>query len=154
ERGAFTGAVETKRGAFELADGGTLFLDEIGELPLEMQVKLLRALERHEIKRVGGDEHFAVDVRVVAATNRDLDRLVREGAFREDLWFRLEVVSVVLPPLRDRKEDIPLLVRHFLKHASFNVAPDGTRKVRHVSPPAMHALTSWRWPGNVRELAH
>ncbi len=154
ERGAFTGALEQKRGAFELAEGGTIFLDEIGDLPLEMQVKLLRVLERHEIKRVGGDDYFPVDVRVIAATHRDLAQLARSGAFREDLLFRLEVVSVRLPPLRDRKEDIPLLVRHFLKDAGFNKGPDGRRKVSHVSSPALQALTSWDWPGNVRELKH
>jgi len=154
ERGAFTGALEKKIGSFERADGGTVFLDEIGELPMELQVKLLRVLERHEIKRVGGEGYLPVDVRVVAATHRDLAKMVAEGAFRQDLLFRLEVVKVRMPPLRDRPEDIALLVRHFLRESRFNVAPDGERKVRHVSPLAMRALSAWRWPGNVRELKH
>jgi len=154
ERGAFTGALDKKVGSFELADSGTVFLDEIGELPLELQVKLLRVLERHEVKRVGGEQYVPVDVRVVAATHRDLEKMVEEGAFRQDLWFRLEVVSVRMPPLRDRPEDIALLVRHFLRESRFNVGPDGERKVEHVSPLAMRALSAWRWPGNVRELKH
>ncbi|MGE0790402.1 MAG: sigma 54-interacting transcriptional regulator [Sandaracinaceae bacterium] len=154
ERGAFTGAIEKTRGSFELADGGTVFLDEIGELPLDLQAKLLRVLERHEIKRVGADAYVPIDVRVIAATHRDLAQMVRDGVFREDLYYRLEVVSVMLPPLRERKEDIALLVRDLLRHAKFNVGPDGERKVKHVSALAMNALNRWHWPGNVRELKH
>ncbi|MCA9604889.1 MAG: sigma 54-interacting transcriptional regulator [Myxococcales bacterium] len=154
ERGAFTGAIERKTGSFELADGGTVFLDEIGELPLDLQVKLLRVLERHEIKRVGGEGWLPVDVRVVAATHRDLGQMVEQGTFRRDLLYRLEVVTIRMPPLRERPEDIALLVRHFLRHSRFNVTPDGDRKTEHVSPLAMRALTAYAWPGNVRELKH
>ncbi len=154
ERGAFTGALERKIGSFERAHGGTVFLDEIGELPLDMQVRLLRVLERHEIKRVGGERYLPIDVRVVAATHRDLEAMVAEGTLRQDLLFRLDVVSITMPPLRERKEDIALLLRHFLRNARFNIGPDGERKVSHVSPLAMRALSSHAWPGNVRELKH
>ncbi|MCB9593982.1 MAG: sigma 54-interacting transcriptional regulator [Sandaracinaceae bacterium] len=154
ERGAFTGALDRKIGSFEQSDGGTVFLDEIGELPMELQVKLLRVLERHEIKRVGGEGYLPIDVRVVAATHRDLGEMVEAGAFRRDLLYRLEVVTIHMPPLRERLEDVALLVRHFLRASSFNRGPDGERKTEHVSPLAMQALTAYPWPGNVRELKH
>ncbi|MCC6545555.1 sigma-54-dependent Fis family transcriptional regulator [Candidatus Sumerlaeota bacterium] len=148
ERGAFTGAVSKRQGRFELASGGTIFLDEIGEIPLAMQVKLLRVLEAREIQRVGGNETVSVDVRILAATNRDLTEEVAEGRFREDLFYRLNVVSVTLPPLRVRRGDIPLLVRHFLE----DFARDNNRDVPEVSREAMEQLVNYHWPGNVREL--
>ncbi len=148
EKGAFTGAVGSKPGRFELADGGTLFLDEVGELPLDLQVKLLRVLQDGSFERVGGVRSLRTDVRVVAATNRDLLAEVRKGSFREDLFYRLNVIPIHLPPLRDRTEDIPLLVDHFL--AKFNDRLD--KSVRGVTTEAMAALMSHRWPGNIREL--
>ncbi len=148
EKGAFTGAAETKRGRFELADGGTLFLDEIGEIPLSIQVKLLRVLENREFERIGGVETIHTDVRVVAATNRDLEKMVAEGTFREDLFYRLNVVSVTLPPLRDRKEDIPQLVRHFME----KFAEENGKTGMTIDESAMAALTAYRWRGNIREL--
>jgi len=148
ERGAFTGAVSSKPGRFELADGGTLFLDEIGVVPLEMQVKLLRALQESEFERVGGVSTTRVDVRLVAATNVDLRAEVAAGRFREDLFYRLNVVSLVLPPLRDRPEDIPLLVDHFLEKYRKRLSKD----VFGIDDAAMERLRSYRWPGNVREL--
>jgi nitrogen regulation protein NR(I) len=148
ERGAFTGAVSSKPGRFELADGGTLFLDEIGEIPVEMQVKLLRAIQENEFERVGGIETLRVDVRLVVATNRDLTRLVEEGRFREDLFYRLNVVPIQLPPLRERKEDIPLLVAHFL--AKYNARLG--RQVQGIQADALAAISAHRWPGNIREL--
>jgi len=148
ERGAFTGAVSSKPGRFELADGGTLFLDEIGEIPVEMQVKLLRALQENEFERVGGVQTIRVDVRLVVATNRDLARLVEEGRFREDLFYRLNVVPIRLPPLRERREDIPLLVQHFLSKHNTRLG----RKVQGIQPAALSALVEHRWPGNIREL--
>jgi DNA-binding NtrC family response regulator len=148
ERGAFTGAVNSKPGRFELANGGTLFLDEIGEIPPEMQVKLLRALQESEFERVGGIKTIRVDVRLVAATNRDLGRLIHSGTFRQDLFYRLNVVSIRLPPLRERVTDIPALVEHFL--AKFN---DRLKKqVAGVEPDAYAALSNYAWHGNVREL--
>ena len=144
ERGAFTGAVAQRAGAFELADGGTVFLDEIGELPLDVQPKLLRVLETREFRRVGGNKTLATNVRVIAATKRDLQREVAIGKFREDLYFRLAVVPVTVPPLRARREDVPALVAHILKTAG---APDLT-----VPPDTMSALVAHEWPGNVREL--
>jgi DNA-binding NtrC family response regulator len=146
EKGAFTGAEKTHRGAFEEADGGTLFLDEIGELPLELQAKLLRALESGEIKRVGAARPLNVDVRIVAATNRDLLDEARKGRFREDLYYRLCVVPLHLPPLRNRKADVPLLAQHFLKLFT----PKGQSVL--LSPEALNKLTAYAWPGNVREL--
>jgi DNA-binding NtrC family response regulator len=146
EKGAFTGAEKTHRGAFEEADGGTLFLDEIGELPLELQAKLLRALESGEIKRVGAARPMTVDVRIVAATNRDLMDEARKGRFREDLYYRLCVVPLTLPPLRNRRADIPLLAQHFMKL----FAPKG--QTVNLGPDAMTKLTNHTWPGNVREL--
>ncbi len=148
ERGAFTGAVERAIGRFESADGGTLFLDEIGEITLSTQVKLLRVLETRSFERVGGKETIQTDVRIVAATNRDLKAMVAAGTFREDLFFRLNVVNIVLPPLRERKEDIPLLLNHYLKRAS----TDNGKPVREFSAEAIEVLTSYAWPGNIREL--
>jgi two-component system response regulator AtoC len=148
ERGAFTGALERRIGRFETADGGTLFLDEIGEIDQATQVKLLRALGERTIERVGGNAPIKVDVRVIAATNKNLGRMVEDGKFREDLYFRLNVVNIHLPPLRERAEDIPLLVRTFLKE----LAKENKKDVREVSPDAMELLMSFAWPGNVREL--
>jgi transcriptional regulator with GAF, ATPase, and Fis domain len=151
ERGAFTGATDRHRGSFEQADGGTIFLDEIGELDLNLQPKLLRVLENREIKRVGGDRQVPVNVRVVAATNRDLRAMVNEGTFREDLYYRLSVVQVELPPLRERPEDIPLLVEHFLADVSTRRYPDGEARLS-VSSDGMRRLRAYPWPGNIREL--
>jgi DNA-binding NtrC family response regulator len=147
-RGAFTGAVTSKKGLFEEADGGTCFLDEVGDISLSMQAKLLRVLQEHEIKRVGGIETIKVDVRIVAATNKNLEQLVAEKKFREDLFYRLNVVSIHLPPLRERAEDTPLLADHFLrKYAAENEKP-----VSQISQEALDLLARYRWPGNVREL--
>ncbi len=148
EKGAFTGAVSAKPGRFELADGGTLFLDEIGEVPLEMQVKLLRALQESEFERVGGIKTLKVDVRLVAATNRDLAALIAEGRFREDLFYRLNVVPIALPALRERKEDIPLLVQHFIEKYDKRLG----KHVERVEDEAMQLLLGYPWPGNIREL--
>jgi two-component system response regulator AtoC len=148
EKGAFTGAVGAKPGRFELAHGGTLFLDEIGEIPVEMQVKLLRVLQESEFERVGGIKTIHVDVRLVTATNRDLAAELATGGFLEDLYYRLNVVPIHLPPLRDRHEDIPLLVSHFI--TKFN---DRLRKeITHIEPAAVERLVSYNWPGNIREL--
>ncbi len=148
ERGAFTGAVKRKLGRFELADGGTLFLDEVGEIPPSIQVKLLRVLQERRIERVGGEGSIDVDVRLVSATNRDLGRMVAEGRFREDLYYRLDVVGLRLPPLRDRPGDVEELARVFLARA----APRIGRAVRGFTPEALELLRRHRWPGNVREL--
>jgi transcriptional regulator with PAS, ATPase and Fis domain len=148
EKGAFTGALQRRKGRFELAHGGTLFLDEIGELPLETQVKLLRVLQEREFERVGGSQTVHVDVRVVAATNRNLPQMVASGRFREDLYYRLAVFPVNLPPLRDRVDDIPLLVHSFLRR----FARQAGKRIDDVTPEAMRRLTAYRWPGNVREL--
>jgi two-component system, NtrC family, response regulator AtoC len=148
ERGAFTGAVSSKPGRFELADGGTLFLDEIGEVPVEMQVKLLRAIQESEFERVGGIKTLRVDVRLIAATNRDLKQLIAEGKFREDLYYRLAVVPIVLPPLRDRREDIPLLVKHFIDKYDQRLG----KKVEGIEEEALQVLMGYAWPGNIREL--
>jgi len=145
EKGAFTGATRSKSGLFQAANGGTLFLDEIGELPLEMQTKLLRVLQEKEVRPVGSNDKVNVDVRVIAATNRDLESAYREGTFRKDLYFRLNVVTVHLPPLRERRSDIPMLVHHFLNR----YAP--TTHLQ-VTPAAMKSLLQYDWPGNVREL--
>lgn len=147
-RGAFTGALANKRGLFEEADRGTCFLDEVGDISLSIQAKLLRVLQEHEIKRVGGTETIKVDVRIVAATNKDLERMVEEKKFREDLYYRLNVVSIYLPPLRERPEDIPLLVDHFLR----KYATQDQKPLVHIAPEALDLLTKYRWPGNVREL--
>src|SRR5580765_5360294 len=145
EKGAFTGAIKSKAGLFQAANGGTIFLDEIGELPLEMQAKLLRVLQEREVRPVGSNEHHNVDVRVIAATNRDLEAAYRDGTFRKDLYFRLNVVTVHLPALRDRRSDIPMLVHHFLDRyaAGANL---------QVTSAAMKSLLHYDWPGNVREL--
>ena len=148
EKGSFTGAMERRVGKLELADRGTLFLDEIGEIPLEMQVKLLRFLETREIMRVGGNVAIKLDVRLMAATNRDLSQAVEKGIFRSDLYFRLKVVTLHVPPLRERQEDIPLLVSHFVQQFS----GEHHKTVSQVSPDAMEVLAKYPWPGNVREL--
>jgi len=148
ERGAFTGAVASKPGRFELANGGTLFLDEIGEIPIEMQVKLLRALQESEFERVGGIKTIRVDVRLVAATNRDLKKLIAAATFREDLFYRLNVVPIRLPALRERTGDIPLLVEHFLTKFNDRLK----KKVEGVEPEATEQLVQYPWPGNIREL--
>ncbi|HEX7243509.1 MAG TPA: sigma-54 dependent transcriptional regulator [Longimicrobiaceae bacterium] len=150
EKGSFTGATERRRGRFELASGGTLFLDEIGDLSLEAQAKLLRALEAGEIERVGGTEPIPVDVRVLSATNKELRAEVAAGRFREDLFFRLHVIPIHLAPLRERREDVPLLVEHFLAR---NRARSGLRPPR-VAPSALEAFARHPWPGNIRELAN
>ncbi len=148
ERGAFTGAVTRKIGRFELADGGTIFLDEIGDLPLELQAKLLRVLQEKEFERLGSTTTQRVDVRVIAATNRNLETAIAEGAFRSDLYYRLKVFPIELPPLRAREDDIPLLVHHFVrKHeAAFG------KRIEHVPKPVLDAFAAYDWPGNVREL--
>ena len=148
ERGAFTGAVKRKLGRFELADGGTIFLDEIGELSQNVQTKLLRVLQEHEIQRVGAEDTVKVDVRVVCATHRDLKAEVQAGRFREDLYYRLHVVPLELPPLRERPEDIGELARHFIAHHGPRVNP----RVKGLTPEAVSALCRYAWPGNVREL--
>ncbi len=150
ERGAFTGAIATKKGLFEEAHGGTLFLDEVAELAPGLQAKLLRALQDGEIRRVGGTKTLHVDARVIAATNRDLAAEVREGAFREDLFYRLNVFPIFLPPLRERREDLPLLVDHFLDR----LARDGGKPPKRLSPEALRAMMTHPWAGNVRELEH
>jgi len=147
-KGAFTGANQNKRGLFEVADGGTIFLDEIGEMSLTMQVKLLRVLQERCVRPVGGTNEIAIDVRVIAATNRDLERQVAENTFREDLYYRLSVIPVTVPPLRDRCEDLPLLVNHFLR----KYAPAAGKSISRVKPAALSALANYDWPGNVRQL--
>jgi DNA-binding NtrC family response regulator len=149
EKGAFTGATQTHRGAFEVAHGGTIFIDEIGELGLEMQPKLLRVLEQREVRRVGGNQVFTVDVRVIAATNKDLISEVQEGRFREDLFYRISVVRIHLPSLRERGEDIPLLAQQFARELS---GPYGGGGDMAVSAEALEILRHYHWPGNVREL--
>ncbi|MDR2669141.1 MAG: sigma-54 dependent transcriptional regulator, partial [Desulfovibrio sp.] len=148
EKGSFTGAVALHRGRFELAHGGTLFLDEIGELPPELQVKLLRVLQERKFERVGGSEEIEVDIRVVSATNKDLQREVEADRFREDLYYRLNVVHMVLPPLRERREDIPLLLAHFTEKA----AADNNLPRKTFSPEALELLSGYEWPGNIRQL--
>ena len=148
EKGAFTGATERRRGRFEMADGGTLFLDEIGEIDPSLQVKILRVLEERKFERVGGSQLVEVDVRLVAATNRDLAKMVAEGTFREDLFYRLHVVNVVLPPLREREGDLVLLAQHYLK----TLSAEHGKKIKGITPEAMDALAAHAWPGNVREL--
>ncbi len=152
EKGSFTGAHATRQGIFELANGGTVFLDELGELQLDLQPKLLRVLEQREVKRVGGTKPIKVDVRIVAATNRDLEEEVRAARFREDLFYRLTVVRVRLPPLRERREDVKLLARHFLDHGHFNRDRNGSSRVTQFAPGVADRLSTYDWPGNVREL--
>jgi DNA-binding NtrC family response regulator len=148
ERGAFTGAIARREGKFEAADGGTLFLDECGDMPLETQAKLLRAIQEKEFERVGGNLPIKVDVRLLAATNQDLEAAVRAGRFREDLYYRLRVVELLIPPLHERREDIPLLVEHFLTEAAQRFRRDG----RRLTPQALQACLTHQWRGNVREL--
>ena len=148
EKGAFTGAIGRRIGRFELADGGTLFLDEVGDLPAEVQIKLLRVLQEREFERIGGRETVKVDVRLISATNRNLEELIAHSAFRTDLYYRLNVFPVMIPPLRERKEDIPSLVRHFLT----KFGPSIGKRVEDVDPAALEKLSNYDWPGNVREL--
>ncbi|AYL94537.1 sigma 54-interacting transcriptional regulator [Mucilaginibacter celer] len=150
EKGAFTGAVEKRTGKFELADGGTIFLDEIGEMPAELQVKLLRVLQEQEIERIGGKGPIKIDVRIVAATNRNLEKEVEEGRFRLDLYYRLFVFPIIIPPLRERKDDIPVLANHFLDR----YAQKSGKKITGISTDVMAQLRDYHWPGNVRELEH
>src|SRR6188508_2291044 len=148
EKGSFTGAMARRLGRFEMADGGTLFLDEVGDLPSDVQVKLLRVLQEREFERVGGSETIKVDVRVVSATHRDLEKLIADGTFREDLYYRLNVFPIVLPPLRERTSDIAVLAEHFVQ----KYAPGAGKPVRGLDAGAVAALTGYGWPGNVREL--
>jgi len=148
EKGSFSGATSMKRGQFEQADGGTLFLDEIGDMSLNTQAKVLRALQEQQFTRVGGTRLLKVDVRVLAASNKDLLKEIEKGAFREDLFYRLNVVPIVVPPLRERREDIPLLIRHFMK---LHAEEQGLR-IKEVTPEAMNVFQQYEWPGNIREL--
>ena len=148
EKGAFTGALSQKIGRFELAHCGTLFLDEVGDIPLELQPKLLRALQEKTFERLDGTRTIPIDVRLVAATNRDLGQMMADKLFRSDLYYRLKVFPITIPPLRDHSEDIPALARHFMR----KYAKEMNRQVETISPETMKALEAWRWPGNVREL--
>jgi transcriptional regulator with PAS, ATPase and Fis domain len=148
EQGAFTGAIRSRRGAFELAHNGTIFLDEIGDMPLHLQTKLLRVLQDYEVVPVGSEEPVFVDVRVIAATNRDLEIDIETGTFRRDLFYRLSVVTLTIPPLRERKEDIPALISNFIKHFRNKIGRD----VTEISGKAVDVMTRYNWPGNVREL--
>jgi formate hydrogenlyase transcriptional activator len=150
ERGAFTGAMQQKKGRFELAHHGTIFLDEVGELPLDMQVKLLRVLQEQEIERLGGTQTLRVDVRVVAATNRDLDEAVRRGTFRADLFYRLNIFPIRVPPLRERRADVPLLASHFVRQFAERMG----KPARRIAERTLGRLADYDWPGNVRELAN
>ncbi len=150
EKGAFTGALARKIGKFELADGGTLFLDEIGDLSLDLQVKLLRVLQEGELTRVGGSDAVRVDVRIIAATHRDLSAMVQAGTFRQDLYYRLNVFPLAVPPLRERREDIPLLVRHFTTHYAGRLG----KRIDTIPDAVMEQLSRFHWPGNIRELAN
>jgi transcriptional regulator with GAF, ATPase, and Fis domain len=149
EKGAFTGAISQKRGRFERADGGTIFLDEVGELQLEAQVRLLRVLQEKEIERVGGVKPIKVDIRVIAATNRDIRKMIQTQQFREDLYFRLEVFPITIPPLRERKSDIPSLLHYFIQKKSREI---GLKKIPSLAPGALERLIAYSWPGNIREL--
>ena len=153
-KGSFTGAVSTRKGAFEEANGGTIFLDEIGELSSDLQPKLLRALEQREIKKVGANEAAPIDVRVICATNKNLKKEVTENRFRQDLYYRLSVVKIYLPPLRERAEDIPVLVEHILSRSNFNLNADKSLKVTRVEDDALKMLMRYQYPGNVRELVN
>ena len=148
EKGSFTGATGQKKGKFEIAEGGTIFLDEIGDISPKLQLNLLRILQERNFYRVGGTEQIDVDVRVIAATNRNLEEAVREGKFRDDLYYRLNVINISIPPLRDRKEDIPLLVHNFIER----ISPELGRDVNDISEGALKILLNHNWPGNVREL--
>jgi len=150
EKGAFTGATARKLGRFELANGATIFLDEIGELPLELQVKLLRVIQEGEYERLGSSKTINVNTRIIAATNRNLKAAVEHGAFREDLWYRLNVFPITVPPLKHRKEDIPDLVQHFVRRFADKIG----KNISSISPGALKVLHDYSWPGNVRELAN
>jgi len=149
EKGAFTGAISQKRGRFERAEGGTVFLDEVGELPPQVQVRLLNVLQNKEIERVGGTKTIPVDIRIISATHRQLEDMVKSGEFREDLWFRLNVFPIIIPPLRQRKEDIPALVHHFIERKNIELK---TGSIPTITPGAIERLKAYDWPGNVREL--
>jgi transcriptional regulator with GAF, ATPase, and Fis domain len=148
ERGAFTGALQRRLGRFELAEGGTVFLDEVGELPMETQIALLRVLQEREFERVGGNQPIRADVRVIAATNRDLQAAISSGAFRSDLFYRLNVIPMEIPSLRERKEDIPMLIEYFINRYSRKAG----KKIRTIEKETMELLQSYSWPGNIREL--
>src|SRR5712664_2582619 len=148
EKGAFTGAISQRIGRFELANGGSVFLDEVGEIPLEVQPKLLRVLQEREFERLGGSKTFRTDARLIAATNRDLEAMVGEQKFRSDLYYRLNVFPVRVPPLRERREDIPLLVRHFVQQFSRRM----NRSIERIPSETMNTLVRYDWPGNIREL--
>jgi len=150
ERGAFTGAISRHRGKFEQAHGGTIFLDEVGDLPIDAQAKLLRIIQEKTVVRVGGEQEIPVDVRIIAATNKTLKELTLSGRFRDDLYYRLNVISIHIPPLRERREDIPLLAGHFLKHFAETMG----RSVNGLAETTLHLLMSYDYPGNVRELQH
>jgi formate hydrogenlyase transcriptional activator len=150
EKGAFTGAIAQRVGRLELAHQGTIFLDEVGDIPIELQPKLLRALQEKEFERLGSTRTITTDVRIVAATNRDLGKLVASGQFRSDLFYRLNVFPIMVPPLRERREDISLLVQYFLSKFSQRMK----RNIENVSPQGMQALSQYSWPGNIRELEH
>ena len=150
EKGAFTGASHTRIGRLELADEGTVFLDEIGDMPAALQVKLLRVLAEQEIDRLGGNKPIKVNIRFITATHRNLEETIKEGKFREDLYYRLNIIPIAIPPLRDRKSDIPLLVQHFLKKCN---ATQG-QEAKVISGETMHMLTNYSWPGNIRELGN
>ena len=150
ERGSFTGATDRRVGKFELANHGTLFLDEIGEMPMDLQVKLLRVLQEKEIERIGGRTTIKVDVRIIAATNRDLEKEMNEGRFRSDLYYRLNIFPIHLSPLRDRREDIPLLAKHFIQRFSKKTG----RTISALSSSVLQELVKYNWPGNIRELEH
>jgi len=150
EKGAFTGAFDKRIGKFEQAEGGTIFLDEIGEMPVELQVKLLRVLQEKEIERLGGRQPIKVNVRIIAATNRNLEKEVAEGKFRLDLYYRLNVFPITMPPLRQRKEDIPLLARHFMDHYNKKTG----KKVTEIADRVLRDMMAYDWPGNIRELQH
>jgi len=148
EKGAFTGAGQSRKGRFEIANGGTIFLDEIGELPLHLQPKLLRVLQNGEFERIGGQQTIKIDVRVIAATNRDLKEEVQEGRFRDDLYYRLNVYPITIPPLRSRKEDIPMLIQYYIDRKS----EEHGKTFRSISKADLNSLSSYNWPGNIREL--
>jgi formate hydrogenlyase transcriptional activator len=150
EKGAFTGAIQSRKGRFEMADGGTIFLDEIGELPLALQPKLLRVLQNGEFQRVGGQQTVKVDVRIIAATNRDLEAEVNQARFREDLFYRLNVFPITIPSLRSRKEDIPLLIKFYIDR----MVRKHNKEIQNISKADMQRLCGYAWPGNVRELAN
>jgi transcriptional regulator with GAF, ATPase, and Fis domain len=148
EKGSFTGALQRRLGRFELAGGGTIFLDEVGELPLETQIALLRVLQEHEFERVGGTRSIHANVRVIAATNRNLQAAIREGTFRSDLFYRLDIFPIVIPPLRERREDVPVLVEYFVARCARNLG----KNIQRITKQSLDLLRSYHWPGNIREL--